>query len=592
MKTNIYLILAIALFYSHFSLSGQTDCRQATFQSELDVNNVRARLRIAGDLWWDGSDGKYIIPKVPTGQPQVSAIFAGGLWMGAYDAQGSLRLAAASYGSSQGDNDYYAGPLDDQGQTDRDQCDNFDRIWVTGSSDINKHIDDWNDNGVIDGPIPSSLLRWPAKGNPNFFTQFGFELPEQDLAPFFDQNMDGRYDPDDGDYPDINGADEGHWMVFNDVGNAHEDSGGFPLGMEIHLLAYAFSSLDSSINHTTFYDYTFYNKSGSSLDSFFTALWVDADLGCYTDDYIGCSPAKNMAYVYNMDAVDGNSGCSCPGGVNTYCEDIPLVGIKLLKGLEAGRNFDSNGMLVTPPAGATPDTIINLGLTSFLYYQNNSGSPAPPVAITDPQVPNEYYRLMTGAFRGGERLTFGGNGYDPSSTNYTPFAFPDNPADPNGWSMCSANIPANDPRMVLGFGPYRMEAGAINRMSFAVIYQADVPHPCPDVSGLEAIGDDVQNFYNGNVLTNTIDVAYENSGLLEIVPNPFSAYATLKFPTTLQQNVTVNIYSSQGVLIKTMQQEMIGNDLRLERAGWPAGMYLVSVSDQKGKLYKGKFILQ
>lgn len=591
MRLNITIsFIALAVFFC-FPVLGQNDCSNALAQSELSINNVRARLRNAGDLWWNGNDARYIVPKVDPGQPEVAAIFAGSLWIGGYDEQGNLRLAAPTYGSGSGSNDYYAGPLNDQGQTNGNLCDQFDRIWSANSVDINAHIQDWNDNGVINGPVPISLLDWPAKGNPHFFDQNGFDLPVQDLAPFFDQNSDGLYDPFDGDYPDINGADQGQWMVFNDMGNVHEDSEGEPIGVEVHLLAYAFASANEAINNSTFYEYTIINKSGELLDSVFVALWVDADLGCYTDDYIGCSPQRNLAYVYNMDAVDGSSGCNCQG-VDTYCEDIPLVGIKLLDGVLAGRNFGPNGALVIPPVGETPDTTVRLGMTSFMYYSNSSGSPSPPGATIDPQVPLEYYNYMTGIWRDGMPLTTGGRGYNPLSTNFTAFAFPNNPAEDTGWSMCTANIPANDPRMVISSGPFRMEAGSVNSMSFAVIYQADVPHPCPDVSGLEAIADEVHFFHDGTVFTSANEAVFENIGHLDIAPNPFSDLASVKLSMSFHGVVSVDVFSAQGLMVRSYLHDERIEELIIEGSGLNAGMYFCRVRDRSGKQAVGKFLIK
>ncbi len=36
------------------------NCAQATFQTDLNVNNVRARLLVGGDMWWDGNNARYM----------------------------------------------------------------------------------------------------------------------------------------------------------------------------------------------------------------------------------------------------------------------------------------------------------------------------------------------------------------------------------------------------------------------------------------------------------------------------------------------------------------------------------------------------
>ena len=89
------------------------DCQQATQQIDLGINNVRARLLNGGDVWWDlDMKGKYIVPNVDpaSGQPEVSSIFAGAVWMGGIDPGGNLKLACQDYRSA-GTNDFWPGPL-------------------------------------------------------------------------------------------------------------------------------------------------------------------------------------------------------------------------------------------------------------------------------------------------------------------------------------------------------------------------------------------------------------------------------------------------------------------------------------------------
>ena len=104
----------------------RSDCLASTSQIDLDVNNVRARLLGGGDMWWDLSDGRYIIPNVDPGEVEVASIFAGALWIGGFDAAGNLKMAAQTYRNT-GD-DFWPGPIDDStGETDQTTCTNWDR---------------------------------------------------------------------------------------------------------------------------------------------------------------------------------------------------------------------------------------------------------------------------------------------------------------------------------------------------------------------------------------------------------------------------------------------------------------------------------
>jgi hypothetical protein len=110
-------------------------CDQTTAVIDLDVNNVRARLMTGGDMWWDrpNSTAAYEVPK----NSNKNALFAGSLWIGGVDkASGKIKVAAQTY--RQTGNDYWSGPLDDNGSIDYNTCAEWDRFWKINTSDINK----------------------------------------------------------------------------------------------------------------------------------------------------------------------------------------------------------------------------------------------------------------------------------------------------------------------------------------------------------------------------------------------------------------------------------------------------------------------
>ena len=60
-----------------------------------------------------------------------------------------------------------------------------------------------------------------------------------------------------------------------------------PLGLEIHAQAFGFTA-DNEVNDMTFYNYKIINRSTLPLNDTYFGQWVDADLGNYLDDYVGC----------------------------------------------------------------------------------------------------------------------------------------------------------------------------------------------------------------------------------------------------------------------------------------------------------------
>ncbi len=527
LKTIILIVLA-ALFtvdvYAHLpkdreggkTSPGSTtaslrDCETPQFEKDLSVNNVRARLKVSGDLWWADGDAKYIIPNVEPGSgiPEVSSIFAGAVWLGGIDGSNILRLACQQYGSPNGNSDFFAGPLfiDNAGATDDISCQRWDKIFNCTGDEITaqkakaqqKILDP---NFSIDiGSVPQSLKGWPSRGNPYFEEIHGFALPNQELAEFFDVNNDEVYDPADGDFPiiGIRGADPNsinettfgddmNWFVYNDNGGQHTESGGAPIRMEVQCLAFGFKTTDQ-INDMSFYRYKLLNRANDFIDSTFFAMWVDADLGCYTDDYIGCDIERSLAYAYNADAFDD---IPCDQGVPAYGSEIPIIGFDYFRGPLGPKVYGPGGELSDPAIGQLPDTLIELGMTSFTYVINGASNPGQ----SDPDLAVEYYRYLTGSWRDGTPFTVGGDAY--GGTEPLDYAFPGNPNDPNSWSMCSEGLPIEDRRTIQATGPFRLDPGAKNELIIGVVWVPDQSYPCPDITELQVADDISQALFDVN----------------------------------------------------------------------------------------------
>jgi hypothetical protein len=289
-------------------------------------------------MWQDRSrtDAAYEVPK-GSGE---TVIFAGSLWMGGTDPNNQLRIAALTFRSG---NDFWAGPLSvdgggsfdvSQGTLDwgfaditPDVCMAYDNFYITERKDI-ELFNAWylcskdpDCDETIEYPnyqVPASILQWPG----NFNTSLDFtQSYDFNLAPFYDRNSDGIYNPADGDYPwyDLLGqvdcrtsrrvtlyGDYNMWWVFNDKGNIHTETSGDPIGMEIKAQAFAFATNDE-VNSMTFYNYELINRSYYTLNNSYFAVWVDSDIGCSEDDFVGCDVQRGLSYQYNADAVD--DGC-------------------------------------------------------------------------------------------------------------------------------------------------------------------------------------------------------------------------------------------------------------------------------------------
>ncbi len=474
--------------------SYRMDCAVATDEDDISVNNVRARLLVGGDVWWDGNQGLYIVPNVEPGLPEVSSIFAGAVWLGGVDPAGNLKLAAKQYGTANGTTDFWPGPLDPvSGNVDFETCKNWDKLFKVTGAEIDEHLRNWAKAKADSTDYPTDLIPlgvkgWPAKGNEFFFNINNFELPntDQGLGAFWDENEDAIYNPQFGDYPiiEIRGCelaqypDEMYFWIYNDAGGTHITQGD-AIQMEVQVQAFAYATNDE-LNDMTFMRYKLINRAIETIDSTYFAMWVDGDLGCSEDDYIGCDTVRSMMYLYNDDATDGATGCNCPGGVETYCNDIPILGVDYFRGPKAPRIVDGE------------EVEVELGMSSFVYINRGVGNPPPQTQ--DPGNAQEYYNYLTGRWRDGSLITIGGSGVGGNLPST--YVFPDEPNNENGWSMCTADLPFDDRRTLQVSGPFRLRPGAVNELIIGVPWVPNMDYPCPDISRLQSADDLAQNLFD------------------------------------------------------------------------------------------------
>ena len=303
------------------------------------------------------------------------------------------------------------------------------------------------------------------------------------------------------------------------------------------------------------------------LDSLYAGIWIDPDLGCPIDDYFGCAPDENLAYVYNSDAVDGFDDGTC-NGISTY-EEAPILGLKLLE-------------------GPLNDQGERLGMTSLVHYINGGSTPTPPANIGDPFQANEFYKYLTGR-------KLDGSPYLNPANQPTNFVFSDNPGEtPEGWSMCSEEIDPFDFRIVMSMGPMNLNPGAVNNMTFAVVVQPQPELPCPDISNLIAAADlPVPNNESGNLFCGlTVDTDEVNllSTNLSVFPNP--ATDQLNFQLSESESfLSIRLFRMDGQLVRK-EENLPSTNIVLSRNDLASGTYFYQVQTQSGNSFSGRVILK
>ncbi|MCS6790218.1 MAG: hypothetical protein NZ580_04475 [Bacteroidia bacterium] len=413
-------------------------CTAPTSSVQLDINNVRCLIHNGGDMWWDlANHPRYEVPKVPPGVPAIHSLFAGAVWVGGLDAAGRLRLAAQTY--RQSGVDFFAGPLSLEGSTDASTCQQWDRHFVIMREEIDNFISTQRSNPQqADASNFPNVYAWPGT-NP----APGFE---RNLAPYVDVDGNSEYNPSGGDYPKIDG-DMAIWWVYNDKGNVHTETGAAPIGMEIQAMAFAFATRDD-INSMTFYKYKLINRGSLALRQTYMAVWVDADLGNYRDDYVGCDTTRGLGYCYNGDNDDT--------GADGYGRNPPAIGTDFFQG----------------PIG---DDGNRLKMTNFMYYNND------PSVIGNPSNAIHFYNYMRSIWKDGSPLVANNrNGY--GSGNPTNFIYAGDPArcaaqfnpPAPGWTEVSAGNAPDDRRYLQSAGPFTLQPGAVNEIVVGVPWARDI----------------------------------------------------------------------------------------------------------------------
>jgi hypothetical protein len=428
-------------------------CSPSTSQTDLDVNNVRTIIMAGGDMWWNLADARYEIPK----DGNKHSMFAGALWIGGVDDGGQLKVAAMTY--RQSGNDFWPGPLNTTNATiSAEECNKWDTHFKLERSDIEEYVARFDTDPTY--VIPSSILEWPAHGDPT-------QGQDEFLAPFFDLNGNGLYEPYDGDYPDYNISgtnddaklfgDQTLFWIFNDKGNIHTETEAEPLGLEVHAQAFGFAA-DNEVNDMTFYNYKIINRSTLPLNDTYFGQWVDADLGYYLDDYVGCDVGLGLGYCYNGDAEDE--------GAAGYGFNPPAIGVDFFQGpiADPGDGIDNDR------DGSIDEPFEQIIMSKFVYYNNDFTVTGNPESGTD------IYNYLRGIWKDNVPMTYGGDGHgagNGTTTELCNFMFPGtSDADFPGqeWTEVTAgNVPA-DRRFLQSAGPFTLEPGAVNTITTGVVW--------------------------------------------------------------------------------------------------------------------------
>lgn len=450
--------------YNSFNLkpngSGYTNDTDYSNFKKLDLNNVSAPVHSSGGMFWDmNGTAMYELPK-GSGK---SCAFTNSIWIGGYDAQQNLHIAAKRFNEQ----DYWPGPIvSNTDTTTKETADQYDRVWKVNKQMIEEFKFQYNNGTVASGTylVPFDIVSWPGD-HPSTGNQ---------MAPYFDNNGDGIYNYLDGDYPEILG-DAMLWWVMNDFIPNHDATNAPPLKVEIYSSFYCFrydnapnDSLEQ-VNNLTFLNVQLINRSANQYDSCYLSVFTDFDIGYAFDDFLGCNVELNAMYGYNGYSIDGN------GEAGSYGGPIPAPPVFSMSFLN-GPIADLNDGIDNDKDFQIDEVDERCLLNSVTTFSNGASG------LNDPQTAMEHYYYMTSRWNDGTHVKYGGIGHqsDPNASNINcDYLYPGS-SNINGWGQngqvladWSEIIVNNNPadrRGVGSSGPFTFEVGETISLDLGYIF--------------------------------------------------------------------------------------------------------------------------
>lgn len=573
----------------------------------LEINNVSATITAFGNQFFlpalatSNTRSFYRVPK----DGSAGTIFNLVPWIGGKDAGDVLYFAGERY--RQGPNglpagqcpDFSAGPVMDSINYSVNQDTLWYRTWKIKKTDVEYHRLHWNSSGYV---APLNIRTWPAEGN----TAAGQAAK---LAPFHDTNLDGHYNPSDGDYPNIPG-DEAIFAIFNDDRQVHAETGGKKLKTEVHLMAYAFNIPgDTVFNNTIFLRFKFFNRSDVTYFNSYLGIFTDFDLGSSSDDYTGCDVERNSFFVYNGFQRDGQ------GQTGTYGMFPPAQAVTILKGplldpvgTDRPKTDQYGNQLCNESVNGTGfgDGIADnehYGLGGFVSFTGSgqTGFMANPIQSFD------YYRYLKSEWYDSVHLFYGGLGH-PDHGGYGPdcrFLFPgesdtlnwgtscQQPAGLKNWTARTGGGIPGDYRGVGATGPFTFEPGEEQTLELALVFARDMEGSdslYPSLDHLRKAIDRIRNSYNSGTLPNgePFEGIADQPARKEIsiFPNPARDLFTLSFGSDIQEILTISILDMQGVRLRSERKFPDHKTISIHTGNISPGAYLIEVNGKDIHLVK------
>jgi len=604
MDKVIHVFLFVGLWANIRTVNAQNPaCLPGTSSIAIESANVRAGLMNQGDMFWNTATSlpNFNWPKTQSNTQTIkNLMFASALWFGGIDKSDGNKVIASvqTYRESGRFRNFWPGPvLDGQNPaTSSLNCKVWDQHFKVDRISIDSFFTALQTNPLplAENKIPAQIKYWPGKGN-QFLKASAIDSGlvntiafDQKLAVFIDVNFNGIYDPQNGDYPNLENRSSMVWWVMNDIGNIKSFPENTTLvpgaNLEYQVLASTYPALNQQnyLDNSIFFEYIILNKGFRTLDSSYIGLWGDFDIGNPEDDYVQCHVMKNLSIGFNADNDDE--------GVIGYGLNPPAIAFKVLDGPLAyiSDGIDNNRNGIVDESGE------KILMSNFKYY-NIGNNPT----NGETRSFNDFYNYLKGNWKNGSRTTFGQEGITPVGTSnpICQFMFPglsdpigyglggtpQNPITLPEWSESVAGNPPGDRRSLISAGPFQLLPGGQIKYSFVTLVGFG-GNNLENVNQISKISDSLDLFLP--VLTSTNPFEKKAELIFNLYPNP----AREKILVSTNESIEgLSLYNMQGMqmfykAVKSQNVEILTNEL-------PRGMYWVKASLKSGTMIK-KLILE
>jgi hypothetical protein len=547
MKYSTFILTLLCVFCTT-SISSQ--CDEIGFPDEYEIANSIRNLRrgVIGNLSLYGR----FLGTDSFNKPGLKDNSA--FWIGGFGEDGELNMAANLFAGSN-NFDFIAGPWTNDIEQREESCPHFLRAWIVNGQKVREMIEDFDNMNLNINNIPRDILEWPAIGNPHFG---GSEFITRGLAPFFDYDGDGLYNPLEGDYPIVLEENPDFmplqymFTVYND-NYVHTETFADRVHIEIHQMDYLVDCIQNiEANTAVFTRAKFVYHGDENLTQARISIWEDSDLGCFSNDNIGCFPEQNLTYVSNRNGIEAPT-----------CK---------------------SGAVVIDGSTIFPRVLLNSNLESFIMIR-----PLDEM-LSGGMNGNSFYNLANGIWPDGTPLTNFGNGYNPGSNSTTKHIFSGNPTDTSQWSMETIDWTNN----IFNSTITTMWQGTLTPGQELTFDFADFVHNYGAPDGLDGFNtlqtavdnfkDQFRSFKDGSFVCDEISsiAPIENHFPISVYPNPVIDVLHIELPTGSNKGRLV-IYDNLGV--KYLKEEFINSasERSMDMSSFPSGLYHLEYLPENGK---------